>query len=192
MAVGTTHHNLALDSQVYEVRFPDERTDELAANVIADAVYAQCDANGNQYVLLDAIVDYRKDPSMAVAQDDQVTIIDGRKIVKCSTRGWELCCEWKDGNTSWQKLLDLKESHPLQVAEFAFAVQIADEPAFNWWVSWVLKKRDRIISLVKRRSARYHKRLTSTGLKFPRLLRKLMPSIRPLVLPFGVMRLIRR
>eukprot|EP00956_Cyclotella_meneghiniana_P007920 scaffold10518_cov43-Cyclotella_meneghiniana.AAC.2 len=36
---------------------------------------------------------------------------------------------------------------------------IAEEPAFNWWVGWVLKKRDRIISLVKkRRTARYLKR----------------------------------
>jgi len=67
--------------------------------------------------------------------------------------GRELCCEWKDGGTSWQKLSDLKESRPLQVAEFTFAVQIADEIAFNWWVSWVLKKRDRIISLVKCQSA---------------------------------------
>jgi hypothetical protein len=31
-----------------------------------------------------------------------------------------------------------------------FVAQIADEPAFNWWRSWVLKKRDRIVSLVKR------------------------------------------
>eukprot|EP00804_Cyclotella_cryptica_P009222 CCRYP_020309-RA/>CCRYP_020309-RA protein AED:0.34 eAED:0.42 QI:64/0/0/1/0/0.33/3/0/271 len=151
--VGTAHHNPALDTRVYEVCFPDGRTEELAVNVIAEAVYAQCDTDGNQYVLLNAIMDYGKDPSVAVAWDDQVTIVDGKKIIKHSTRGWELCCEWKDGSTSWQKLSDLKESHPLPVVEFAFAAQIADEPAFNWWVSWVLKKRDQIISLVKHRSA---------------------------------------
>ncbi len=44
-------------------------------------------------------------------------------------------------------------THLLQVAEFVLAVGIADEPAFNWWVSRVLKKRDWIISLVKCRSA---------------------------------------
>jgi hypothetical protein len=124
--VGTSHHNPALDSCIYEFRFPYGRTEELAANVIAETIYAQCDADQNQYVLLDAIVDYHKDPSMAVARDAQVTIVDGKKIFKCSTRGWELCCEWKDGSTSWQKLSDLKES-----AEFAFATQIADEPIFN-------------------------------------------------------------
>eukprot|EP00804_Cyclotella_cryptica_P025829 CCRYP_002699-RA/>CCRYP_002699-RA protein AED:0.25 eAED:0.20 QI:0/-1/0/1/-1/1/1/0/678 len=166
--VGMAHHNPALDTCVYEVRFPDGRTEELAANFIAEAVYAQCDADGNQYVLLDAIVDYRKDPSVAVAWDDQVTIVDGKKIIKRSTRGWELCCEWKDGSTSRQKLSDMKESHPLQVAEFAFAAQIAAEAAFNWWVSWVLKKRDRIISLVKRRSAWYHKRNHKYGIEIPK------------------------
>eukprot|EP00804_Cyclotella_cryptica_P001262 CCRYP_012757-RA/>CCRYP_012757-RA protein AED:0.45 eAED:0.45 QI:0/-1/0/1/-1/1/1/0/166 len=105
---------------------------------------------------------------MAVARDDQVLIIDGKKIIKRSTCSWELCCEWKGGSTSWQKLLDLKESHPLQVAKFAFAVQIADEPAFNWWVSWVLKKRDRIISLDKCRSARYYNRTHKYGIEIPK------------------------
>ncbi|KAL7477982.1 hypothetical protein ACHAW6_003771, partial [Cyclotella cf. meneghiniana] len=33
------------------------------------------------------------------------------------------------------------------VAEFELATGIADEPAFNWWVTWVLKKRHWIISL---------------------------------------------
>jgi hypothetical protein len=64
---------------------------------------------------------------------NQVSVVDGKKIIKCSIRGWELCCKWKDDSTSWHKLFNLKESHPLQVAEFAFAVQIADEPDFNWW-----------------------------------------------------------
>jgi hypothetical protein len=73
----------------------------LAANVIAEAVYAQCDVNRNQYVLLDTIMDYHKDPSMAVTWDAQVTIVDGKKIFKHSTWGWELCCEWKGGSIFW-------------------------------------------------------------------------------------------
>jgi len=34
--VGTAHHNPALDSCFYKVRFPDRRTEELAVNVIAE------------------------------------------------------------------------------------------------------------------------------------------------------------
>jgi hypothetical protein len=62
----------------------------------------------------------------------------------------------------------LKEWHPVQVAEFAIATGIADEPAFNWWVTCVLKKRDWIISLVKRRSARFHKRTHKFGIELPK------------------------
>jgi hypothetical protein len=138
---------------MYEVYFPDGRTEELATNVIAEGVYAQCDADRNRCVLLDAIIDYHTDPSVAVSRNNQVSVINGKKIVKRTTRGWELWCKWKDDSTSWQKLSDLKESHPLQVDGFAFAMQIANEPALNWCVSWVFKKRDWIISQVKCRSA---------------------------------------
>ncbi|KAL7476932.1 hypothetical protein ACHAW6_002756, partial [Cyclotella cf. meneghiniana] len=104
------------------------------------------------------------------ANELAVNTIAEALYAECDPDGirWELCCEWKDGNTSWQKLSDLKESHPLQVADFALAVGIADVPAFNWWVSWVLKKRDRIISLVKCRSARYHKRTHKFGIELPK------------------------
>ncbi|KAL7490119.1 LOW QUALITY PROTEIN: hypothetical protein ACHAW6_016144 [Cyclotella cf. meneghiniana] len=54
------------------------------------------------------------------------------KVVSYSTRGWKLCCEWKDGGASWQKLTDTTESCPFQVAEFALLTGIANEPAFNW------------------------------------------------------------
>ncbi len=57
----------------------------MVENVIAEAVYTQWVAGGNQYVLLDAIVDYRKDPSITVTREDKVTIVDGKKIVKHST-----------------------------------------------------------------------------------------------------------
>ena len=39
-----------------------------------------------------------------------------------------------------------KESNPVEVADFVIARNIADEPAFSWWVPFSLKKRDMIIS----------------------------------------------
>ena len=46
---------------------------------------------------------------------------------------------------------DLKESHPVEVAEYAKARGIHDEPAFAWWVPYTLRKRDVILSAVKHR-----------------------------------------
>ncbi|KAL7487373.1 hypothetical protein ACHAW6_012976 [Cyclotella cf. meneghiniana] len=126
-----------MDTRVYE----DSCTKELAANAIAEALYAQCDPGATSQV------------------------VNGKKVVSRSTRSWELCCKWKDASTSWQKLSDLKESHLGQVAEFAIATGIADEPAFNCWVTRVLKKRDLIISLVKCQSTQYHKRTHKFGIE---------------------------
>ncbi|KAL7475898.1 LOW QUALITY PROTEIN: hypothetical protein ACHAW6_001791 [Cyclotella cf. meneghiniana] len=153
-------------THVYEVCFPNGRTKELAVNTITETFYAQCDHDGNQYIMLDAIMDYRKNPNVAISRNDQVKIVNGKKVVSRSTRGWELCCEWKDDSTSWQKLP--QRVSLLQVAEFALATGIANEPAFNWWVTWVLKKRDRIINLVKCRSTRYHKQMHKFGIELPK------------------------
>jgi hypothetical protein len=70
-----------------------------------------------------------------------------------TTKGWKLHLEWKDGTTDWLPLKDLKESYPVQVAEYAVANKISEKPAFAWWVPYVL--RERIIKKVK---TRYWKR----------------------------------
>jgi hypothetical protein len=66
------------------------------------------------------------------------------------TKGWKLCVKWKDGTTSWERLADLKESYPMEVAGFAVSHDIHDEAAFTWWVPYVLAKCNRIISAVNR------------------------------------------
>ena len=44
---------------------------------------------------------------------------------------------------------DVKESYPVQLAEFAISNRIAEEPAFVWCVPFVMKKRNRILAKVK-------------------------------------------
>jgi len=72
--------------------------------------------------------------------------------------------QWKEGTTEWIKLKDMKESYPVQVAEYAVANKIAEEPAFKWWVSDVLRKRNRIISKVK---SRYWQTTHKYGIRLP-------------------------
>ena len=40
---------------------------------------------------------------------------------------------------------------PVEVAEYAVANRIVEEPTFAWWVPHTLRKRNRIISKVKSR-----------------------------------------
>jgi hypothetical protein len=66
-----------------------------------------------------------------------------------TTNSWELLIWWKGGTTSWDKLADLKDSRPPEVAEYAVANKIVEQPAFVWWAKQALKKRDRHIQKAK-------------------------------------------
>ena len=46
-------------------------------------------------------------------------------------------------------------------------MSINHEPAFNWWLTHVLKKRNHIISLVRKRLPRYLKQNHKFGIKIP-------------------------
>ena len=64
---------------------------------------------------------------------------------------------WKDGSTTWNKLKDIKDSYPVQMAEYAVENRISEEPAFAWCVKFVLQKRDRIISKTQQYWLKTHK-----------------------------------
>jgi hypothetical protein len=57
---GTANANPILDTHDYVVTFDDGDVTELTANLITESMYAQCDPDRNQYVLLDSILDHRR------------------------------------------------------------------------------------------------------------------------------------
>ncbi len=57
--VGLANANPILDMREYTFTFDDGDKTVLNANLIAEAMYAQCNPDGNQYVLLDSIIDHR-------------------------------------------------------------------------------------------------------------------------------------
>jgi hypothetical protein len=59
----------------------------------------------------------------------------------------------------------LKESNPVEVAEYAATKNLHDYPACAWWVLNVLKKRNMIIFTVTKR---YHKRTHKFGIQVPK------------------------
>ena len=131
--IGNTNTNPIMDSRVYRVEFDDGDVCELTANIIAESMYASCDADGSEYILFDSFVGYKRN-RRAVTKDTQRIVHNHRNSLCQSTVGWHLGVQWKDGSTSWQSLKDLKEAYPVAVAEYAVAQGIANEPAFNWWV----------------------------------------------------------
>jgi hypothetical protein len=133
--------------------------------------------------------------SMSYSQGSQFSSLSywsGKKIVSCSICGSELCCEWKDSSTSWQKLLSLNESHPLQVDEFAFASQLLmNQPLTGGWAG--SSRRETTLSPWLSAKVLYTANIPIImGLNTPKLLKTLPPSTKPLIQPFGGMRLKRR
>ena len=101
------NHNPIPESRQYRVEFEDDTEAELTVNAIAQSMYAQCDPDGNQYLMLDSIVDFCR-ITTAFCYADQNFVKNGRSYKRRSTKVWQLCYQWKDGSTSSQKLADLK------------------------------------------------------------------------------------
>ena len=119
--IGRANKSPILDTQGYIVEFEDGEQAELAANTIAQSMYSQCDPDGNQYVMFDLIVDFRRSTTALCYADQKFFKADRRSFMRRTTAGWHLCVQWKDGSTSWEKLYDLKEFYPVECAEYAIS-----------------------------------------------------------------------
>jgi hypothetical protein len=148
--VGSYDNNPYLNSMIYEVEFPDGQMKEYAANIIAENMLTQVDSEGYSTTLMEGIIDYSKDTAVEVTKSDMYVVTGrGQKRPRKTTQGWKLLVKWANGLETWIPLKDMKESHPVETAEFAKARKIADEPAFAWWVPYTLRKRDVILSKIK-------------------------------------------
>ena len=162
--IGAYNENPMMNTMIYEIEFQDGTIKEYAANVIAENIYAQVDHEGSMYTLLDAIIDFKKDNSAVTRDNQHVMNRNRQRRLRKTTVGWKLPVLWKDGNDQWIPLKDLKESHPVDVAEFAVAKGINREPAFRWWIPFTPKMRDAIIATVRSRAV---KRIHKYGVEVP-------------------------
>jgi Reverse transcriptase (RNA-dependent DNA polymerase) len=161
--VGRAHANPIVDTSVYEIEFEDGDSGTYAANIIAENIFEQVDAEGNTFMLFDDIVDFKRGTS-AMTVEEATIVVNGRSSPARTTRGWKFCVRWKDGSTNWIPLKDLKESHPVQLADFVKAHGLENEAAFVWWVPQTLKRRERIIKAAK---TRYARRDQKFGIELP-------------------------
>ena len=93
--------NPILDTRLYKVEFDDGEVCEYAVNTIAENLYSQIDKEGFQQVLMDGIINHRKEKH-AVTKENGFVEIKGKRIPKKTTQGWKLCIKWKDGQMSWE------------------------------------------------------------------------------------------
>ena len=66
--------NPILDTHLYKVEFPGGEITELAAKMIAESIYAQCDVDWNEYLLLEAFINHRKNDSALSVEDHKIDV----------------------------------------------------------------------------------------------------------------------
>jgi hypothetical protein len=165
LPICTANDNPILDSRMYEVEFPDGHKTSMAANVIAENIFAQIDPEGNGLAVFEDIIDYRTNGTQVTSEDAMIIPPVATKRRKQKTAVWELLIQCKDGSTTWVTLRDAKDSYPVQVAEYAVATGIDKQPAFAWWVPFTIQKRQQIISKTK---SKYWIRTHKFGIKIPK------------------------
>jgi hypothetical protein len=132
--MGSYDDNPVLNSMIYDLEFPDGNIMEYAANMLAENMLSQLDPYGYNTILLKEIIDYRRDDSAVPLEDKYLTTSSGQRRLR------ELLVAWEDGTESWVRLATLKDSFPVELAEFAKARGIDNEPAFAWWVSNTMRQ----------------------------------------------------
>lgn len=149
--LGSHHRNPMLDTREYIVKLPNDTYRRYTANQIAQAMYSQVDSEGNVHQFMEEIIGHRKGDDAVTKEDGYWISKGGNKTPKRTTAGWEICIKWKTGEIEWVSLKDIKDSNPIELAEYAVRNRISDEPAFRWWVPTVIKTRQSVIGKVKKR-----------------------------------------
>jgi hypothetical protein len=111
------------------------------------------------------IIDHEVNDKSMLREESEFRDKHGTLRHKRTTKGWRFLVEWKDGTSSWAHMKDLKESNPVELAEYAITNKLSTMPAFIWWVPHTIRKRDRIIKKVK---TKYWKRTHKYGIELPK------------------------
>ena len=162
--IGVANSNPMLDSRIYEVEYSDGSLEAFTANIIAENILSQVDEQGHRQLMMDEIMDHRK-TSDAMKKDDSSYIPHKTK----TTKGWEICVLWKDTSFTWVAMKDIKHAYPTELALYAKANGISEEPAFIWWVNKVIKKKHQIISKIK---SKYWQRSYKYGIRIPKTVKE--------------------
>ena len=91
-----------MDTSQYEVQLEDGTTEVYLANTITANLWAQCDAEGVEHIVIDEIVGHRKLEN-ALSKDDEgafTTAGNGNRMPARTTKGWEINFGAKTGKPS--------------------------------------------------------------------------------------------
>ena len=126
-----------------------------------------CGPEGERVLIFDCIVDFKRDRNVMTLTDEKFFDSCGKSRNYRSTKGWKICCQWKEVSASLEELYYFKNYYPVHTSEYSITQGIEHKPVFNWWVRHTLKKDDCIISLVQKQQTRYLKKTQHFWIELP-------------------------
>lgn len=102
---------------MYLVEFDDGHVAEYGANAIAEAIYNQVNDEGFQESLFTDVIGHRKRDDEAMPDEEFEALERGDNPTHArTTKGWDICIQWRDGSSSWHPLSEIKNSFPVHLA----------------------------------------------------------------------------
>jgi len=135
------------DSSIYIVQFSNGDLAEYSTNIIVENLMSQVNDDGRTANIFQGIIGHVKTDE-AIAEG-WITTSSGQRRKRITTAGWHLLIEWQDGSTNWVPLSLVKQSNPVEAAQYAVLHHLENEPAFHWWVKETIKKATRWVSKIK-------------------------------------------
>ena len=89
------------------------------ANKIAENMLSKVDYEGPYYQVLTEGTDHKIYVSAIPKVNGFIKSSNGKLHRKRKNRNWKLLVEWKDISVDWVPLKDLKQSNPVELAEYA-------------------------------------------------------------------------
>ena len=76
--VGKRHSNPLLDTREYNLKIPDDSTEQYIANAVAENLYSDIDDFGHTFTMLSELIGHEKDSS-ALTKKNQLTLLKPTK-----------------------------------------------------------------------------------------------------------------
>ena len=86
--IGTEHINTLIGTRSYEVEFIYIATETITANIISITLLSQVDEEGHRQLLLDDIIDYRKNGNAVHKYDAFIDTCSVIRRKNMTTKGW--------------------------------------------------------------------------------------------------------
>ena len=125
------HTVSTLDTCEYKIEWDANGMSTATANIIVKLMYNMCDEAGNRILLFDTMVAHRRCLTANTHTDQKFTDHNSKVQYKRSTKGWQICVQWKDSSTSWEKLSVTKEYYSVKTDKHAVNNDIGGKPDFD-------------------------------------------------------------